>query len=99
MFWPIYRCPRNRLSIMKKTIRLASAESCERLYVIRIFTTFDERRASREEGAEGGGKLKALDDEEAALEEFVLSAGATEVPIEVRCIRGNTGFAAADFVR
>lgn len=84
---------------LQKTFLLASAESCERLYVIRIFTTFDERRASREEGAEAGGKLKARDDEEAALEEFVLSAGATEVPIEVRCIRGNTGFAAADFVR
>jgi hypothetical protein len=28
-----------------------------------------------------------------------LSAGATEVSIEARCIRGNTGFAAADFVQ
>ena len=28
-----------------------------------------------------------------------MSAGATEVPVEVRCIRGNTGFAAADFVQ
>ena len=83
---------------LKKTLQLALAESCERLYVIRIFTTFDELRASRE-GAENGGKLKTLDDEEAALEKFILSAGATEVPIEARCIRGNTGFAAADFVR
>jgi nucleotide-binding universal stress UspA family protein len=84
---------------LKKTLQLALAESCERLYVIRIFTTFDELRASREEGAENGGKLKTLDDEEAALEKFILSTGATEVPIEARCIRGNTGFAAADFVR
>jgi nucleotide-binding universal stress UspA family protein len=84
---------------LQKTLQLALAESCERLYVIRIFTTFDELRASREEGAENGGKLKTLDDEEAALEKFILLAGATEVPIEARCIRGNTGFAAADFVR
>jgi len=84
---------------LKKALQLALAESCERLYVIRIFTTFDELRASREEGAENGRKLKTLEDEEAALEKFVLSTGATEVPIEARCIRGNTGFAAADFVR
>ncbi len=41
--------------------------------------------------------LQAL--KEDALEKFVLSAGATEVPIEVRCIRGNTGLAASDFVQ
>jgi hypothetical protein len=28
-----------------------------------------------------------------------LAAGATEVPIEARCIRGNTGLAASDFVQ
>jgi hypothetical protein len=28
-----------------------------------------------------------------------LSAGATDVPIEARCIRGNTGLAALDFVQ
>ena len=33
------------------------------------------------------------------LEEFVLSAGATEVPIETRFIKGATGLAASDFVR
>ena len=36
---------------------------------------------------------------EDALEELVLSAGATEVPIETRFIRGATGLAASDFVR
>src|SRR6202011_5854666 len=30
------------LEALQKTLLLASAESCERLYVIRIFTTFDE---------------------------------------------------------
>ena len=66
--------------------------------MIRVYTTFDEARAQ----ADGSDKRQAgatLDEEEAELEKFVLSAGATEVPIEARCIRGNTGFAAADFVQ
>jgi len=84
---------------LQSCLLLASAENCERLYVIRIITTFDEIRAARDERGESGDKLKSLDDEEVALEEFVLSMGHTDVPIEARCIRGNTGFAAADFVR
>ena len=81
------------LQALKRTLPLAVAESCERLYVIRIITTFDQARASIRAGA------KSEDDEEDALERFVLSAGATEVPIEVRCVRGNTGLVAADFVQ
>ncbi len=84
---------------LKTTLPLASAESCERLYVIRIITTFDEARASRRADAGNGGKPKSDEDEEVALEKFVLSAGATDVPIETRCIRGNTGLAASDFVQ
>src|SRR4051812_18503331 len=82
---------------LKKAIGLAAAEKSERLYVIRIVTTFDEIRArgTAQQGSSGG----ASPDEEVLLEEFVLSTGPTEVPIEVRCIRGNTGFAAADFVQ
>jgi len=87
------------LRALKTTLSLASAESCERLYVIRIITTFDEARASRRADAGNGGEPKSEEDEEAALEKFVLSAGATEVPIETRCIRGNTGLAASDFVQ
>ena len=83
---------------LKKTLRLAAAEGCERLYVIRIFTTFDEVRASRQGHIGEGEKRKTLDDEEIALEKFILSTGETEVPVEARCIRGNTGFAASDFV-
>ncbi len=82
---------------LQETFRLAAAEGCERLYVIRLFTTFDEARASREIEAKGEEK-KTPNQEEAILEQFVLSAGATEVPIEARCIRGNTGFAVSDFV-
>lgn len=80
---------------LKKAIALASAEKTDRLYVIRIVTTFDEIRAR--ETAPDSNESPA--DEETALEEFVLSTGPTEVPIEVRCIRGNTGFAASDFVQ
>jgi hypothetical protein len=67
--------------------------------VIRIITTFDQARASIRASARGRAKPTADEDEEEALEKFVLSAGATEVPIETRCIRGNTGLAASDFVQ
>jgi len=87
------------LQALKTTLPLASVESCERLYVIRIITTFDEARASRRADAGNGDKPKSDEDEEDALEKFVLSAGATDVPIETRCIRGNTGLAASDFAQ
>jgi nucleotide-binding universal stress UspA family protein len=86
------------LQALKRTLPLAAAESCERLYVIRIITTFDQARASIDADARRREKPRLQDDEEDALERFVLSAGATEVPIEVRCVRGNTGLIASDFV-
>ena len=86
------------LEALRKTLQLAIAEKTERLYVIRVITSFDKARASLR-GDEDGDHLKSAEDEEAELEQFVLSAGATAVPIEARCIRGNTGFAAADFVQ
>jgi nucleotide-binding universal stress UspA family protein len=87
------------LQALKRTLALAAAESCERLYVIRIITTFDQARASIRGNDKRRAKPSGDDDEEAALEKLVLSAGATDVPIEVRCIRGNTGLAASDFVQ
>lgn len=86
-------------SALQKAFYLAAAESSERLYVIRVLTTFDEARASREGDGHADEKTKRQDAQEVALENFVISAGPTEVPIETRCIRGNTGFAAADFVQ
>jgi nucleotide-binding universal stress UspA family protein len=82
------------LDALRRTLQLASAEKSERLYVIRVITAFDKARASLE-----GDEAKTSDDEETELEKFVLSAGETPVPMEARCIRGNTGFAAADFVQ
>jgi nucleotide-binding universal stress UspA family protein len=87
------------LQALKMTLPLAQAESCERLYIIRIITAFDEARESIGSDTAGPRKRKTDDEEEDALEKFVLSAGATEVPIETRCIRGNTGLAASDFVQ
>ena len=88
-----------RLDALKRTLPFAAAESCERLYVIRIITTFDQARASMRGKPGKRSKPSGDDDEEEALEKFVLSAGATDVPIETRCIRGNTGLAASDFVQ
>jgi nucleotide-binding universal stress UspA family protein len=87
------------LAALKTTLMLAEAESCERLYVIGIITAFDEARASIAGDATDSETHKANGSEEDTLEEFVLSAGATEVPIETRFIRGATGLAASDFVR
>jgi len=87
------------LVALKTTLMLAEAESCERLYVIGIMTAFDEARASIAGDATGTAMHKPNHGEDDPLEEFVLSAGATEVPIETRFIRGATGLAASDFVR
>src|SRR5437879_7688295 len=40
-----------RLEALKRTLPLAAAESCERLYVIRMITALDEARASVRAGA------------------------------------------------
>jgi nucleotide-binding universal stress UspA family protein len=91
--------PQQGLVALKTALMLAEADACERLYVIRIITAFDEARASIAGDAPGSATHKPNHGEEDPLEEFVLSAGATEVPIETRLIRGATGLAASDFVR
>jgi nucleotide-binding universal stress UspA family protein len=85
---------------LRHTFHFAAAESCERLYVVRVYTTFDRARANLQTGTErGDSRARTFEEEEAALEEFILSAGQTDVLIEARCLRGNTGFAASDFVQ
>jgi|SRR6266446_7198193 len=86
------------LRALRCTFELAVREHCECLYVIRIHTTFDKARAARRSQT-GKSNARTLEEEEHALQEFILSAGPTKVPIEARCIRGNTGFAASDFVQ
>jgi nucleotide-binding universal stress UspA family protein len=86
---------------LHKALRLAALEQCERLFVVRVYTTFDAARAkTRKKAGKGGGQsTRTLEEEEAALEKFIDSAGQTDVPIEARCIRGNTGYAVLDFVQ
>jgi nucleotide-binding universal stress UspA family protein len=85
---------------LRLTLHLAQREGCERLYAIRVYTTFDEARASRRaKTREAQSPARTLAEEEAALEQFILAAGQTDVPIEARCVRGNTAYAASDFVQ
>ena len=56
-------------SALLKALRLAALEKCEKLYVIRVYTTFDEARAKTrmdapEIGSEGA---RTLEEEEIAL--------------------------------
>ena len=82
------------------TLHLAQRENCERLYAVRVYTTFDEARASRRaKTAKSDVPARTLAEEETALEQFILAAGQTDVPIEARCVRGNTAYAASDFVQ
>jgi nucleotide-binding universal stress UspA family protein len=90
---------REDLAALRATLLLAEAEPCERLYVIAIVTVFDEARASILGNAMNSQEQKPSGAEEEELEELIFSAGATEVPIETRLIRGATGLAASDFVR
>jgi nucleotide-binding universal stress UspA family protein len=89
-----------------RTLHLAGQEDCEILYVIRVHTSFDAARATRRAtnrstpaGRAAHPVARTLDEEEIALEKFIDAAGHTEVPIEARCLRGNTGFVASDFVQ
>ena len=90
---------KEELQALKSSLLLAEAESCERLYVIEIITAFDEARASMVQDPSASPAHKPKHAAEDALDELVLSAGTTEVPIETRSIRGATGLAASDFVR
>ena len=84
---------------LRRTLRFAEEEKCERLYVIRNYTSFDKARAARRSRTNRAPAARTLEEEEIALQDFILAAGATPVPIEARCIRGNTGFAASNFVQ
>ena len=85
-----------------RAARLAEQEGCENLYVIRVYTTFDAARATLRENQPDNpthAHARTLEEEEDALEQFIDSACETEVPVEARCISGNTGFVASDFVQ
>jgi len=67
-------------------------------YVIRIITAFDEaRRVNRRSGRHSLKSAACMMRRKENLERFVLSAGTTEVPVEVRCVRGQYGLVAREF--
>ncbi len=80
---------------LQHTLALAAKENCETLYVIRVYTSFDAARAN----LAGESNARTIEQEEEALENFIGQAGESKVPTDPRCIRGNTGFAASDFVQ
>ena len=85
-----------------RAARLAEHEGCENLYVIRVYTTFDAARATLRETQPDNpthAAARTLEEEEHALEAFIDSACETTVPVEPRCISGNTGFVVSDFVQ
>lgn len=86
---------------LRRALRLAEAEKCEHLYVIRVYSTFDAARATlRATQGEAGTAALTFEEEEAALERFIAEAvPASAILLEPRCIRSNTGFAASDFVQ
>ncbi len=87
---------------LRQTLDLATQEQCENLYVLRVYSSFDAARANlqaNQKAAADQPAARTMEEEEVALENFIESAGTTEVPIEARCLRSNTGFAASDFVQ
>ncbi|MFL6569099.1 MAG: hypothetical protein ACJ8LI_08000, partial [Chthoniobacterales bacterium] len=89
---------------LEMTLEFATKEKCEKLYIIRVYTSFDAARATlranQPEATTDEPTARTFEEEEQALEDFINSAdGETEIEIEPRCIRGNTGFVASDFVQ
>ncbi|MEO5719970.1 MAG: universal stress protein [Chthoniobacterales bacterium] len=90
------------LRALRRAMQLARQEECAHLYVMRVYSTFDAARANlrvKLEAFATAPAARTFEEEEKALEDFIESAGATEVAVEARCIRSNTGFAASDFVQ
>ena len=88
---------------LHETLALATKEQSENVYVIRVYTTFDAARATlranSDDEAADQPAARTLEEEEDALEAFIDAAGPVALTVEARCIRGNTGFAASDFVQ
>ena len=85
-----------------RALQLAEAEECESLHVIRVYTTFDAARATLRDSQPDNpahAAARTREEEEDALEKFIEAARVTELPVEPRCISGNTGFVASDFVQ
>lgn len=91
------------LIALMKTFRFAEQQAeLEMVHVIRVLSKYGEAMLL----SEGVGRERAqeyqthtLAEEKELLRDFVDAAGQTTVRVEAHCIRGETGFAAAQFVR
>ena len=85
---------------LREALALAAREKTEIFHAVRVYTAFDKARAGLGHAApKSDERTLTFSEEEAALEKFLLAAEHTPVPIEACCIRGNTGWAASDFVQ
>jgi len=83
---------------LRATLSLATRSQAEIVHVLRVFTVFAQFLAGANQSIEGRD-TNALAAEEARLDAFVEEFDIASIPIVTRCIEGNTGFAAADFVQ
>ncbi len=91
------------LITLVKAFRFAEQQAeLEMVHVIRVLSKYGEAMLL----SEGVGRERAqeyqthtLAEEKELLRDFVDAAGHTTVRVEAHCIRGETGFAAAQFVR
>ena len=87
---------------LRRAFLLAEKEQSEQLYILRVYSSFDAARATLQANQKSTADeplARTLEEEEEALERFIESTGTTSIPIDARCIRSNTGFAASDFVQ
>lgn len=88
------------LDALRFTFELAVRAGAENVHVLRIFTIFAQVLAQPEQLKRGEHSTDdALAAEEEKLREFVERAGPAPVPVEMRCVEGTTGLAAADYVQ
>ena len=91
------------LIALTKAFRFAEQQAeIEVVHVIRVLSKYGEAmllaEGVRHEEAQEY-RTHTLAEEKDLLRDFVDAAGQTTVPVEAHCIRGETGFAAAQFVR
>lgn len=90
------------LAALTKTIRLAEQEGADKIFVIRVLSEYGAAmllssgvRQERARSYQRAGR----EQEESLLRDFVDAAGRSGVPIDARCIEGETGYIAARFAR
>ena len=75
---------------LRQIVQIAKKRGSEKVYALQVLTTFDEHRLR------ASGHESNPDDR---LDQFVLDSTPLDVPVETHCIRGNTGFAACEYLQ